>query len=98
MKVTDLAYELAHKVAKHTEQEISNQLNDFISRGLILIETTKPVFVEVRENGKYGVEVRQGVRLVLKDKEYIEALEQEVKYLRDWKKRFENMFDSEKHR
>lgn len=73
----NIASEIADKVAKATEQSILQQLNDFISRGLIEVQQTVPQFV--RSFDSDVVEIRQSVTLVLKDKEYIEMLEAKVK-------------------
>jgi hypothetical protein len=73
----NMATEIADKVAKATEQSILQQLNDFISRGLIEVQQTVPQFV--RSFDSDVVEIRQSVTLVLKDKEYIEKLEAKVK-------------------
>jgi hypothetical protein len=82
--VVTSASEIAHEIAKKTEGLILEQLNDFISRGLLEVEMTGPTFVQVvNPIGKNTVTIQQGVRLVLKDKEYIEKLEKENKELKD---------------
>lgn len=73
----NMATEIVDKVAKATEQSILQQLNDFVSRGLIEVQQTVPQFV--RSFDSDVVEIRQSVTLVLKDKEYIEKLEAKVK-------------------
>ena len=52
-----------------------HQLSDFISRGLIEVQVVGSQFVRCADSS--GVEYREAVRLVLKDKEYIEKLEKE---------------------
>jgi hypothetical protein len=85
MKAVENAQQLAHEVAKQTESLILEQLNDFISRGLICVEQVGPTFVQVVNplNSRNTVSIQQSVRLVLKDKEYVEKLEKENKELRD---------------
>jgi len=78
------ASDIAREVAKQTEAEILTQLNDLVSRGLLILERTEPVLVE-EDNHKFTV--RMKVKLTLKDKEYIEKLETENKELR---KKLEN--------
>lgn len=68
-------------LAKEKESAIMEQLNDFVSRGLIEIQETQPQFVRSELEDK--IEVRQSVKLVLKDKEYIEQLEAKVKKYED---------------
>jgi hypothetical protein len=77
----NLASEIAEKAAKQTESMILQQLNDFISRGLIAVQQTVPQFV--RSFDSDVVEIRQSVTLVLKDKEYIEKLEAKLKAYED---------------
>lgn len=78
------AKELAKESAKQTESIILEQLNDFISRGLIIIEKTQPVLTtEIDQNNNYQVRLNQSCRLVLKDKEYIEKLEKENQELKE---------------
>lgn len=68
-------------VLEQKEALILEQLNDFIKRGLIEIHETEPMFVQSHDLNK--VELRQSVRLVLKDKEYIEKLERENSFYRE---------------
>ena len=99
MNSFSMASELAKKVAEAQEKEIMSQLNEFISRNAIVVESIGPVLVQDHfSNNPHEVKVQTAIRLKLKDQDYIEELEKEIKYLRDWKKRFENMFESEKGR
>ena len=83
---TYTASDLAAHVAKETENRILEQLNDFISRGLIELQVSQPTFVEKYDAiDGYKVEIRNTVKLVLKDKEYIETLEKRIKA-------YENLF------
>jgi hypothetical protein len=72
---------LMEQTAKATEASILEQLNDFISRGLIEVQTTNLQLVQSADYGK--IEIRHAVKLVLKDKEYIEQLEAKVKKYED---------------
>jgi len=73
--VSDLCLE----VAKKTEETILEQLNEFISRGLIVVEVGNWSLVHDQNSDK--VTMNRQVKLVLKDKEYIEKLENQVKEL-----------------
>lgn len=73
--MTDLANQVAQDVAKATEASILEQLNDFVSRGLIEIQITGPTLVQDFMSNR--ILVQQQCRLVLKDKMYIENLEKE---------------------
>jgi len=64
------------KMAKATDNMILQQLNEFISRGLIVVETVQPMMVREADSNK--ITIRQSVRLVLKDQEYIQTLENRV--------------------
>lgn len=79
----DSLYSIVQEVSRQLEQKKDNaileQLNDFISRGLIVIESTQPILT--RESDSYKIVVSQQVKLTLKDKEYIEKLEEENKRL-----------------
>lgn len=74
--------ELIDGVNKLQEQEILNQLNWLIKRGIIIIESTQPILVQNTSSSDHVVEMMQGVRLVVKDKEYIECLEAENQKLK----------------
>ena len=68
-------------LARQQDALLMTQLNELVSRGLLVIEKTQPTFVQSINSD--AVEIRQQIRLVLKDQEYIQKLEQEVKELRD---------------
>ena len=75
-----------HKLMKQKEQLLLDQLGELVSRGLLVIEETPAIFVkslydDLRPDGDYKFELRQTVRFVLKDQEYIEKLEKENKEL-----------------
>lgn len=79
------------EVNKQTESIILSQLNELISRGLLVIESTQPVLVadyDLYHNGTfnrdkpYNIRLQQMVKLKLKDQEYIEKLEKENEELK----------------
>jgi len=82
------------EIEKKVESELLSQLNDFISRGLIVVERSHPSLASSYEDITYPtpntfkVELNTAVRLVLKDKEYIEKLESENK---EFKKALESI-------
>lgn len=67
--------EMTREIQKQTENKLLEQLNDFISRGLIEVESTQPVLIQDQWSAK--VSVQMSINLRLKDKEYIERLEKE---------------------
>jgi len=73
--------EISYDIQRATEDGILEQLNDFISRGLITIEITTPQLIQ--DYGSTKIRVSQSVKVLLKDKEYIETLEKENKELKD---------------
>lgn len=75
-----MATDVAENVTRATETAISEQLNEFISRGLITLEFTQPILVRSEMSSK--IEIRQQCRLLLKDQEYILKLEEENKALK----------------
>ncbi len=74
------ATELAKYVYEATEKEITAQLNELVSRGLLVVETQGPFLSAEPYN--HHVSVRLAVRLKLKDQEYIEGLEKEITELK----------------
>lgn len=76
---------IATQVAAKTQSCILDQLNDFISRGLIEIQMGPMTFVQSDDfaSNKNEVRIAQSCKLVLKDREYIEKLESENKELRE---------------
>lgn len=73
--------ELARDIHEATEKAMLEQLNDFVSRGLIVVEMTQPILIQ----DMYSPEIRisQQVKLTLKDKEYILKLEKENQEMKD---------------
>lgn len=93
MYTTDsLVNKVTKDLLKQKENLLMEQLNDFVSRGLIVIEETAPSFIkedDLLDPSSYKITLRQTVRLVLKDKEYIEKLEAENKELKESVKQLE---------
>ena len=77
----EMIKEIQTKMASATESTILQQINDFISRGLIVVEVMEPLMMLEPDSDQ--VVIRQSVRLVLKDKEYVEKLEVENKELKE---------------
>ncbi len=67
------------EVASQTEETILSQLNEFVSRGLLTVERTTPLLVADPHSTKLTVKTK--VQLKIKDQEYIESLERQVKEL-----------------
>lgn len=79
-----LVTEAYKEAAKQTEEMILKQLNELIKRELLVIEETHPVLVSSFHSAGFAeIEVRmeRSVRLVLKDQEYIEQLEDKIQGL-----------------
>lgn len=76
----EIVREVAYECARQTEESILAQLNDFISRGLIIVEQTGPIFVAEQDSARLSI--RHSVNLKLKDKEYILSLERQLEELR----------------
>lgn len=72
----DAIRELSEKNLIAKETEILKQLNELISRGLLVIEETSPVLV--RDESSSTIRMSQSIRILLRDQEYIEKLESEL--------------------
>ena len=79
------ANELLQQHSKKVENEILEQLTDLTSRGLLVIEAgpVKMFMPQKDVDGKRMLTMGQTIKLVLKDKEYIEFLEKENKSLKE---------------
>jgi len=76
--------EILSELASQTEKNILNQISDLISRGILVIEKTEPVLTQTKDlNGRYTLEMRQYIKLVSKEAEYIKSLEEENKTLKE---------------
>lgn len=67
--------------ARQKESVILEQLNDLISRDLLVVQEGPQSLVRDLESDK--ITIQQSIRLVLKDKEYIEKLEIENRALKE---------------
>lgn len=74
--VDSLRDNLLNDVLKQKEKIILDQLGDLVKKGLLVIEETQPVLVQTHGPG-FNMELRQAVRLVLKEREYVKRLEDE---------------------
>ena len=72
---------IAKELAKQSETILLDQLNEFISRGLIVVHHGPTGFVHDPYTNK--VTIQSSVKLVLKDQDYIEQLEKENKALKE---------------
>lgn len=88
-----MVQELVRKSAKHKESLILEQINELISRDLLVVEETEMMLIRHQDSNE--IEMSQKVRLVLKDQEYIESLESKIADLEDkvagFKQRFEDI-------
>jgi hypothetical protein len=77
--------DMAQELAKQKENLILESLGDLVTKGLLVIEETQPVIIGhwSYDQDKYIVKLQQKVNFALKDKEYIQKLEQENKELRE---------------
>lgn len=70
---------------KHSNEQkeaiIRAQLNELLERGLLEIQQQEPILVQHPDSNQ--VEIRQAVKLVLKDHNYIEQLEEENAKLKE---------------
>lgn len=76
-----LIEEVGGEIVRQTEASILSQLNELISRGLLIVESHGPIFVQDHLSAK--LLVKTSVVLKLKDKEYIESLERQNTELRE---------------
>jgi hypothetical protein len=81
MQTYTMASEIAELAAKQTDEELLSQLNEHISRGLIVVERTNTIMVQDPLD-KNKIELRMGIRLKLMEQEYIEKLENKLKAIK----------------
>ena len=74
---------MVQQVAEQAEGLILEQLNDLVSRGLLVVELGPLSFYSTSNLDGTHLKVHRTVKLVLKDKEYIETLEAENAKLKD---------------
>lgn len=73
----NLINEVLKEVAQKEQEIILDQLGELISRGLLVVEREQPVLVQSSDSAR--PEIRMAIRLKLKDQEYIEKLENQLK-------------------
>lgn len=73
--------QITREVLRQKDSYILESLNELISRGLLEVHETQPVLV--RESDSMKITLKQSVKLVLKDQEYIEKLEKENQELKE---------------
>lgn len=73
---------LTDRTIQQTLEEVVKSLNDFVSKGLLVVEHGPMSFIQEPFSTK--ITVRQTIRLHLKDQEHIEKLEKENEELRNF--------------
>lgn len=81
--------ELSNQITESVETELMSQLNDFISRDLIVIHRGPTILTHNPMTNK--VEISTSCSLHLKDKDYIVALEKENKELKEFIAKFKDL-------
>jgi len=79
--MSDYAGEIARKVARQTEDSIVGQLSDLVKRDLLVLELGELQLVT--DPYTLDIQVRQTVKLHLKNREYIEGLEKQNAELKE---------------
>lgn len=77
------ASEFAQEMAGKAERALLDQLGEFIKRDLIVVEYTQPLITRDENKKGHTYNISQACKLVLKDQEYIEKLENQNKKLRE---------------
>ena len=71
---------IVKEISRQQEEYLLEQLQEHVSRGLIVVEKTKPrMYIEASTN-KYKIE--ESIRFKLKEQEYIEKLEEKNRELK----------------
>ena len=83
---------MTEELAKQSQDIILEQLNDLISRNLLVVEQGPLQLIQ--EYNSNTIKVAQNVKLVLKDKEYIEKLEKENQELKNTIEYFKNFINA----
>lgn len=83
----NMLHDVIADVAKQQENLLLEQLNDLVSRGLLVVESGPISLIEeadqmFRPNETRRVRLVQTIKLRLKDREYIEQLEKENQEMR----------------
>lgn len=77
----DSMQDTMREIMKKQDEIILDQLGELVKRGLIVVEKTQGYLVQSECSNK--IEWRQGIRLLPKEREYIDALEKENKMLKE---------------
>jgi hypothetical protein len=78
---SDMLKAVNKAATEQTEAIILEQLGELVTRGLLVVEETKPMITMEHRNADdagYTFRMTRAIRLVLKDQEYIERLEKEI--------------------
>ena len=71
---------IVSEISVQRDRVILEQLGELTRRGLLVVEQTEPVLVYEHDDcGGHAYRVKQAVSLKLKDQEYIEKLEADLK-------------------
>jgi len=89
--IKSLMEDVIPEIERQKEALLLEQLNELVKRNLLVIEQTQPILV--RDECSDGVVLRQSVRLVLKDQEYIQQLEKENKELKEYKEKVKGLLN-----
>jgi hypothetical protein len=90
ISLNNKVFEISKELMKQKEKVIMEQLNDLVSKKLLVIQETEPVLIQCPMS--YNIKLEQKVRLVVQDSEYIEKLEKENKNLKDKLEKIESAF------
>lgn len=75
---------VAREASKQKESVLLEQLGDLVKKRLLVIEETEPMLVKTsisEDSQDFKFEMVQSFRLVLKDQEYVEQLEDKIQGL-----------------
>ncbi len=70
-----------NKAVKYRDSVILKELNDLIEKGILEVELSEMKFMHAPNTAQ--IELRQICKIVLKEREYIERLEKDVKRYKD---------------
>lgn len=76
-----LVSKVAEELNKNTENAVLEELNELVSRGILVLHRGPTVVVQDPFSNK--IEIRQKVRVVLSNQEYVERLESENKKMKN---------------
>jgi len=68
---------------KQQEELLLTSIKDLVTSGLLIIEKTPLQIFQSPDSDGYKLEFKEGIRLVVKDKDYIKKLETENKELKE---------------